>query len=406
MAIGMSLLNKFSMPSLPRVNPHVLGAGVLGGVLLLGALKALVFGDASAGQVNYVLAIPPLGHSASLAENLRADNGHGDTPAPIVKIANHEPRLPGVDDPGTDHDAHGAKKHAAIALVSSSHGPAPEAALVEPGPGGVLPIISADGRRPADVYARPSKPLGGSPAIALVVGGLGLKKSTTLAAINDLPPQVTLSFVPYTRDLQDWINQARAAGHEVMLELPMEPFDYAQNDPGPQTLLATVSAAENTRRLEWLLSRAWGYFAVTNYMGSKFTASESALGPVLRQLRQRGVDFIYDGEARRSSLSNVANAEHLRWTIADRIIDSEPSSSAIDEQLLHLEAIAIQKGTALGAGFSWPITVERLKAWAETVNMKGYELVPASAVLRARNGNIQVEPPAEETTKIVASAGH
>ena len=406
MAISISLLNKFSMPNLPRVNPHKLGAGILGGVLLLGLLRVLVFGDPNAGQVNYVLAIPPIGHSASLAENLRGENGHGETAQPIIQISNHEPRLPGLDDPGIGHNAHGATKHADITLASSRHGPAPDAALVEPGPGGVLPIIAADGRRPADVYARPFKLPAKSPAIALIVGGLGLKKSTTLAAINDLPPQVTLSFVPYTRDLQDWINQARAAGHEVMLELPMEPFDYPQNDPGPQTLLATVSAAENTRRLEWLLSRAWGYFAVTNYMGSKFTASESALSPVLRQLRQRGVDFIYDGEARRSSLSNVANAEHLRWTTADRIVDTEPSATAIDEQLLHLEAIAIQNGTALGAGFSWPITMERLKSWTETVNMKGYELVPASAVLNARNGNARVERPAEKTSHMVASSGH
>ncbi|PHS28357.1 MAG: hypothetical protein COA85_03875 [Robiginitomaculum sp.] len=406
MAISISLLNKLSMPDLPRVNPHVLGTGILGSVLLLGLLRVLVFGDASAGQVNYVLAIPPVGQTASLAENLRAENSHGETPEPIIQIAGHEPRLPGVDDPGVGHNAHGIKKPAAITLASSSHGPAPDAALVEPGPGGMLPMIAADGRRPADVYARPFKLPAKSPAIALIVGGLGLKKSTTLAAINDLPPQVTLSFVPYTRDLQDWINQARAAGHEVMLELPMEPFDYPQNDPGPQTLLATVSAAENTRRLEWLLSRAWGYFAVTNYMGSKFTASESALAPVLRQLRQRGVDFIYDGEARRSSLSNVANTEHLRWTTADRIIDTEPSSTAIDEQLLHLEAIAIQNGTALGAGFSWPITMERLKVWTETVDMKGYVLVPASAVLRARNGNARIERPAEDAAKMVASSGH
>lgn len=402
MAISIAMLNKIS---LPRINPHLLGSGLLSLVLVAGAIRILVFGDPTAGQVAVVMAMPPLSDSPGLARNLRADNPHGENLMKIGLSSHDAPVLNGIDDPQSVHQTDQAQKNGAATHINTNS-PAPDPSLVERGPGGYLPVIAADGRRPAEVYARPSQPLANRPAIALIVGGLGLKKSTTEAAINDLPPEVTLSFVPYTRDLQSWISQARAAGHEVMLELPMEPFDYPQNDPGPQTLLATVSAAENTRRLQWLLSRAWGYFAVTNYMGSKFTASETALAPVLRQLRQRGVDFIYDGEARRSSLGNVANTEHLRWTTADRIVDTEPSGSAIDEQLLHLEAIAIQNGSALGAGFSWPITMNRLKSWAQTLDGKGYDLVPASAVLRARNGNVQIQSPAEEAPQMVANAGH
>ncbi len=398
----------FSKILMPRINPHVLGAAMLGSVLLLGVVRVLVFGDPTAGQMVQVLAIPAPGQPASLSSQLRVDTRHKDENNFVVETSHGEPLLDGVEDPGADiHLAKGtntSKPHGTARV--SVNMPAPDKALTEPGPGGVLPIVAADGRRPADVYARPFPLPTNSPAIALIVGGLGLKEATTLAAINDLPPQVTLSFVPYTRDLQGWINKARAAGHEVMLELPMEPFDYPQNDPGPQTLLSSVSSAENTRRLEWLLSRAWGYFAVTNYMGSKFTSSETALAPVLRQLRQRGVDFIYDGETRRSSLSNVADAEHLRWTIADRIIDTEPSSTAIDEQLLHLEAIAIQNGTALGAGFSWPITMERLKAWTGSLDTKGYVLAPASAVLRARKGGASIETPSPQEPQMVAQSGH
>ncbi|PHS26693.1 MAG: hypothetical protein COA84_05860 [Robiginitomaculum sp.] len=410
MAISISFLQKIPHVPMPNINPHLMGAGVLGGFLLLTALKVLLFGDPMAGQTRYVLAIPPAAQTASLSGHLRADNGHGSAPDMVIQIGASEPHLAGLDDPskGTAHGGgHERAGNTPTHIASNTdHGPSPDAALVEPGPGGVLPIIAADGRRPADVYARPFDTANKTPAIALIVGGLGLKKSTTLAAIQDLPPEVTLSFVPYTHDLQNWINQARAAGHEVMLELPMEPFDYPQNDPGPQTLLSTVSSAENTRRLEWLLSRAWGYFAVTNYMGSKFTASETALSPVMRQLRQRGIDFIYDGEARRSSLGNVAKQERLRWTTADRIIDTEPSTRSIEEQLLHLEAIAIQNGSALGAGFSWPITIKELQAWTQTVSAKGYVLAPASAVLNARNGTVEIEAPNDHDTQMVASSGH
>ena len=125
-------------------------------------------------------------------------------------------------------------------------------------------MIGPDGRRPSTAYARSFEAEPGTPVIAVIVGGLGVSESLTEAAIESLPPEITLSFVPYARDLQAWMNRARAAGHEVMIELPMEPFDYPNNDPGPHTLLADASETENMRRLHWLLSRASGYFGVTN----------------------------------------------------------------------------------------------------------------------------------------------
>src|SRR4029077_15730556 len=125
-------------------------------------------------------------------------------------------------------------------------------------------------------YARPVT-LTGKPRVALIIGGLGLNAKATREAIASLPPEVTLSFVPYADGLQGWIDMARAAGHEVLLEAPMEPKDYPDNDPGPYTLMADGQQADTTRRLEWLLSRATGYFGVTNYLGSRFVQSPAAM---------------------------------------------------------------------------------------------------------------------------------
>ena len=113
----------------------------------------------------------------------------------------------------------------------------PIAGLSQPGPSGPLPMIATDGRVPAQAYARPFRP-NGKPRVAVIVGGLGLNAVTTRAAIERLPAEVTLSFVPYADGLQGWIDLARAQGHEVMIEIPMEPTGYPENDPGPYTLLA------------------------------------------------------------------------------------------------------------------------------------------------------------------------
>ncbi len=249
---------------------------------------------------------------------------------------------------------------------------APIAGLSAPGPNGPLPVIAPDGRVPAQAYARPFRS-NGKPRVALIVGGLGLNAVTTRAAIERLPPEVTLSFVPYAQGLQGWIDLARAQGHEVMIEIPMEPTGYPDNDPGPQTLLSNGSAEDIQAKMDWLLGRATGYFGVTNYLGDRFVASDTGTSAFLAVLRQRGLAFMDDGTARRRP------GAWARAT-ADRVIDQQQTPAAIVAQLNALEALAKSRGSALGTGFSYPVTVEAAARWTAGLEARGLQLAPASAM--------------------------
>lgn len=261
----------------------------------------------------------------------------------------------------------GAPRRAADPLA-----PAPIAGLSQPGPNGALPVIATDGRVPAQAYARPFRS-NGKPRVALIVGGLGLNAVTTRAAIERLPAEVTLSFVPYADNLQSWIDQARAQGHEVLIEMPMEPSGYPDNDPGPYTLLASGGADDVTAKMNWLLGRATGYFGVTNYLGDRFMASDAGMNAFLGVLRQRGVAFLDDGSAGRRP-GAWARAS------ADRVVDQTQSPAAIMAQLNAIEALAKARGSAMGAGFSYPVTVEAAARWAEGLDARGLQLAPASAM--------------------------
>jgi polysaccharide deacetylase 2 family uncharacterized protein YibQ len=258
--------------------------------------------------------------------------------------------------------------------VGAPLAPAPIAGLSTPGPGGPLPVIAPDGRMPFQAYARPFHD-NGKPRIGLVIGGLGLNAAATRTAIERLPPEVTLSFVPYSDGLQGWIDRARAAGHEVMLEIPMEPLDYPTNDPGPYALMANASAGETGKRLEWLLSRGAGYFAVTNYLGGRFLNSPTAMTAFTGVLKARGLGFVDDGSGARRG-AGVPRAS------ASAVIDEQLSADGIDKALLGLEAQALQHGAVLGAGFSYPVTIEQVGRWAQGLAGRGYQLAPASAIVR------------------------
>lgn len=159
----------------------------------------------------------------------------------------------------------------------------PDKALIEEVAEGFLPIRSTDGRRPFDAYARPWSGARGA-RIAIVIGGLGVSQTGTEAAISRLPPEITLAFASGGNSLDRWMQTARRDGHEIVMQVPLEPFDYPQTDPGRNTMTVDADPAENRDRLYRVLSRITNYTGVMNYMGGRFVTDEAAMAPFFEEL--------------------------------------------------------------------------------------------------------------------------
>ena len=373
---------------LPQINHKfaALGAAVVLGVVAFGAIQ--VFGDPSAAGPRGVISLAPDDADASAPTVSFSDVAEEAVDMQHFGL-DELPYAGEIGEIGVDGQLRVSVVEAPSASGGGARRPAsplpraPIAGLTEAGPNGLLPIVSGN-RSPSQAYARPFTAQQGRPMLSVVVGGLGFNARATTQAIDELPAEITLSFVPYADNLQTWIDRARAAGHEVLLELPMEPFDPDADDTGPQTLLASASAQQNVTRLEFLLSRATGYFGVTNYQGARFATSAQASAPVVQQLRRRGLAFISTGIGQRTALNVEAQRAGMPTAAADRIIDVRREADAIDDQLLNLEALALQNQSAIGAGFAYPVTIEQIGRWAADVESRGYQLAPASAVLAAR----------------------
>jgi polysaccharide deacetylase 2 family uncharacterized protein YibQ len=362
--------------ALMKKPPVAVGAA---GLLLLGAVALFmtVLGDPRAGAPSARVALKreapaeapaPTGLEAFSMGGFTAWQGLGD-PALDPNGAAGGDALITLPDGAT---VAGGSAIAAPRIEASPLPAAPIRGLSQPGPQGPMPVIATDGRVPAQAYARPFRP-NGKPRVALIVGGLGLNAVTTRAAIERLPPDVTLSFVPYAEGLQGWVDLARAQGHEVMIEIPMEPTGYPNNDPGPYTLLANATPDDVEAKMAWLLSRATGFFGVTNYLGDRFVTSDTGMASFLGILRQRGVAFLDDGSARRRP-GAWARAS------ADVVVDETQTPAAIIGQLNALEAAAKTRGGALGTGFAYPVTVEAAARWTAGLDARGLQLAPASAM--------------------------
>lgn len=261
-------------------------------------------------------------------------------------------------------------------------GPVPDPDLVEMSNHGPLPMIGADGKKPWHVYGRPYLGPTSGPKIALVIQEIGLSQKSSSLAIDQLPPEVTMAVSPYSANPQDIVTTARDKGHEVLLMVPMEPVAYPANDPGPHSLLVSLPAAENLDRLHLVMSRLQGYAGVVNHMGSRFTADRLALSPIISDIGSRGLLIVDARSGVRSIMATIATEEGFPVAVNDRFIDNRLSAADIDRYLSELEAIAHERGIAVGFGRPFPVTVDRIKAWESGLALRGVTLVPITAIGR------------------------
>lgn len=384
-------------------------AGILGGILVLAiggvGLFVMMADDPLGGEPHVLVPI-----ETGIAEATRdlADEAAGG--ARIAEMPRDRPGTPGViedsssgvtvvrpDGSGAGHsiiisipnEARDMRSRAAQGGASPREAsepvtaldPAPDPRLVEESRYGALPRIGDDGARPVEVYARPSPP-GSSRAparVAILVTGLGISQSVTADAITRLPPDVSLAFAPYGGDLDRLVARARSAGHEVMLQVPMQPFDYPQNDPGPHTLTVEAEAQANLENLHWVMGRFTGYTGIVNFMGGRFTAERDALQPIIAELAKRGLGIVDDGASSRAQIGALARAADVPVARGDILLDVVAQQEAIDDMLRRLEEQARERGFAVATATALPITISRIEAWARGAAGRGITLVPVSA---------------------------
>jgi hypothetical protein len=374
------------------------GAAIgLAGFILVAGIWLLTSANPYGGEPVLVLDVPPATEmaTASISPPTPAAKPEPSAPAQeaesaasediVIDETPEEPRE--TYSPG---DAQIVQNEASIIISPRrSLPPAPIASVTQEGPHGPLPRIGSGGKRPSSVYARTASAsiqMSDAPKIAIVLGGMGLNQELTAKAIKALPGDISFAFAPYGENLQSQVNKARAAGHEIMLQLPMEPSGYPTTNPGPKTLLVTAGEAANSDAMLWHLSRFAGYIGVSAYMGGNFLADPEALRPVLADLKKRGLYFLEDSPSQRSRAADVGRTVGLPVLATQIIIDADAEAPAIAKALARLEEEARQSGIAIGTGTGLQVTIEEVQEWAKSLNDRGILLVPLSTAFRGRTG--------------------
>lgn len=255
----------------------------------------------------------------------------------------------------------------------------PNEDLLEETSDGKIPIIGLDGTRPMDQYARPWSGARGT-RIAIVVGGLGLSQTGTQRAIRELPGEVTLAFAASGNSLSRWMQEARRNGHEILLQMPLEPFDYPQNDPGLYTLRTDLGETQNLAELHRAMAQITNYTGIVNFMGGRFLSDADALEPVIRDVSSRGLLFLDDASSAQSLSGTIAGAVEAPHAFADLQLDADLSRDAVLKKLDELERIARRNGTAIGMASAFDESVDAIREWCEEAQGRGIEIVGVASL--------------------------
>ncbi|MBS0517405.1 MAG: divergent polysaccharide deacetylase family protein [Proteobacteria bacterium] len=250
--------------------------------------------------------------------------------------------------------------------------PAPQLAALAPGD---LP--------PWRRYAVPFGNLNSRPLIAIVIDDVGIDRPRSRRAW-ELPGPITLSFLPYAKDLREQARAARARGNELMLHMPMEPNGHA--DPGPNALLVSLSSNEIRQRVTVDLDSFEGYVGVNNHMGSRFTAYRPGMETVMRLLKARGLLFLDSRTTAQTVGESLAQELGVPTINRNIFLDDDESLGAVRHKLAETEEVARRQGFVVAIGHPHENTLQALADWLPALAAKGFALAPLTAALRKRNG--------------------
>ena len=382
---------------LPKRRWHILGALSL--LALVGIAGALAFTKPAPHTDPFTsgqLALAPLPQPL-VATNLNSDNDalpdllagevpEGENPTQIARDQGNTDALGNPVKTDTETPVSPPKNNPKVVLVDGKpleDGPAKTyAGLTQEGPFGPLPQKAENGNTSFKAYRKTVSPEAGIKSVSIIIGGLGVNRNLTQRAIDILPANVTLSFAAHSPDLQTWVDKARSNGHEVLLEIPMASDNSDADEPGASRMLKAGEAEKNEENLDWLLSRAQGYFGVINYNGDAFLTRADAAAPTLSRLSDSGLAFISDGAFAAPTLEALSQAVTLPYASGYGLIDPEPKSALIEIELSRLARQSAEGQTPIGVGFAYPETLTSVKRWIDDLPGQSLQLVPASAAIK------------------------
>ena len=217
------------------------------------------------------------------------------------------------------------------------------------------------------------------PLVAIIIDDLGYDKKIAIK-FSKLNAMLTFSILPHSPYQKTIAHLSKEKGFDIMLHLPMEPVEYPDVNPGPGTLLTSMTPDQLTRQLENDLDAVPFIKGVNNHMGSKMTAASSQMYQIFTILKKRGLYFVDSRTTVETLCKPSARLFQIPFAQRDVFLDHVASEDFIRKQLNELVRIAQHNGYAVGIGHPHSLTYQVLREMLPELQKK-VRLVPASEIV-------------------------
>jgi polysaccharide deacetylase 2 family uncharacterized protein YibQ len=216
-------------------------------------------------------------------------------------------------------------------------------------------------------------------SIVLILDDVGFDHQPIDAAMQ-IDPNLNFSILPNAARAEEFAQKLHARGFEVLCHLPMEPVDYPRLSPGPNAIMTSMSGQEIARATRDAIAAIPHARGVNNHMGSRATRDRRVMTTVLSAL-PKGLYFIDSKTTRGSIAENVAREMKIPTIGRDVFLDGVQEEQAVRQRLGELVAVATERGSAVGIGHLYPVTVKVLKEEIPHLRTRGVRFVRASTAV-------------------------
>lgn len=207
--------------------------------------------------------------------------------------------------------------------------------------------------------------------IALIIDDFGNGWDERENAFLKLGIPFTASVIPGTERCRFVAEQLAAGGVEILLHMPMEPFNLLVHDDG-YIIKTGMSQAEIRSRVAKALQSVPHAVGMNNHMGSKVTSHRETIVPVLREIQRRGLYFVDSRTAATTVALKAAEEMGIPCVKRDVFLDSEDTVESIRIMLNRTKRHAAARGVAVVIGHCRRNTLHVLQEEIPRLKQEGF----------------------------------
>lgn len=201
--------------------------------------------------------------------------------------------------------------------------------------------------------------------------------------LQEIKAPIAVAILPNLKHTNDVVACAGAANKNIMLHLPLEPYQNKDKYPDNYLITTTMKPSLVVQILEDSLNKMPSVEGVNNHMGSKATEDAPLMKLIFKRLKKRNLFFVDSMTSPHHSVcGELASQAKLPFAARDVFLDNINTRPEIEKQIASLAQKARKKGYAIAIGHDRTLTLQVIQEQIPVLEAQGFTIVSIKDLLK------------------------